>query len=107
MRNNFVFDINKFCQKTDCKPPNYLQVKTSGNDPTISKKKLYSQYVNTSKYRRVVDINKNAPEYKYIGIGKFIQVYPRTQQYAEPFILTYTNFNNPQPNGQFVGKFLY
>jgi len=106
---NFVFDINRFCQKKNqtCAPVNYLQVKTSGNDPTISKKKLYSQYVNSSRYRRVIDINKNTPQYNYVGIGKFAQLYPRTQQYAQPFPPTYTNANNPGPNGNFVGRFLY
>jgi hypothetical protein len=105
---NFVFDINRFCQKNQtCAPVNYLQVKTSGNDPTISKRKLYSQYVNSSKFRRVNEINVNATQYNYVGIGKFIQTYPRTQQYAQPFSRTYTNANNPGPNGNFVGKFLY
>jgi hypothetical protein len=107
MHNNFVFDINKFCQKKECKPPDYLKVKTSGNDPTISKKKLYSQYVSSSKYRRVIDINPNAPQYHFKGTGKFIQIYPRTQQFAQPFPPTYTDLNNLPPAGKFVGRFLY
>lgn len=106
---NLVFDINKFCQKKDqgCVPPNYLQVKSSGNDPTISKRMLYSQTVTSSRYRRVTEINPNAPQYNYVGIGKFIQTYPRTQEFAQPFPPTYTDAKNPQPNGKFVGKFLY
>jgi pectate lyase len=39
--------------------------------------------------------------------GAFIQLYPRTQEYAQPFPPTYANFNNPAPNGKFLGKFLY
>jgi hypothetical protein len=55
----YVFDINKFCNKNNqktsglCKRPVYLKAATSGNDPTITKSMLYSQFVKTSRYRRV------------------------------------------------------
>jgi hypothetical protein len=172
---NYVFDINKFCNKTNqrtsglCNPPLYLKVASSGNDPSITKSKLYSQYVNTARYRRVAptfvtnvvgSIVANSPvmtvvstnglkvgysisgpglqagskiqnidlltssivlsnlavqtltDQKYLlnvhsSAGAFIQLYPRTQQYTEPFPPTYTNFNKPAPIGKFLGKFLY
>ena len=106
---NFVFDIKKFCNKQQqtCAPSNYLQVKTGGNDPSITKKQLYSQTIKSSKFRHVVEINPNAPQYYYLGVGNFIQTYPRTQEFTQPFPPTYTNANKPGPNGKFVGRFLY
>jgi hypothetical protein len=107
MHNKLLFDINKYCQKKECNPPDYLKIKTSGNDPSISKRKLYSQYVSSSRYRRVLYINPTAPQYNFKGVGGFIQTYPRTQQFAQPFPPTYTNLNNLQQPGNFVGQFLY
>jgi hypothetical protein len=110
---NFKFDINKFCKNSStansqtCSPVNYLKVATGGNDPSISKRKLYSQYVNSSRYRRVIDINPNAPQYEFVGTGAFIQLYPRTQQLQQPYPPSYTDINNLPPPGKFQGKFLY
>lgn len=45
-----MFDIVRFCHDKKCQQQiEYNKVKTAGNDPSVSKKMRYSQYV-TTKY---------------------------------------------------------
>ena len=41
-------DINVYCQYAACQV-NYNKLKTAGNDPQISQKMKYAQYVRTAK----------------------------------------------------------
>ena len=69
------FDIKKFCEgnKTNsCTPISYNKVATAGNDPTMSTKMRYAQYVRGEKTRAVVTIvpstfviNKTQPYYRF------------------------------------------
>ena len=72
------FDIKKFCEgnkgskSNSCTPISYNKVVTAGNDPTMSTKMRYSQYVRGQKTRAVVNIvpsdfviNKIAPYYRF------------------------------------------
>ena len=70
------FDIKKFCEgnkvNNSCTPINYNKVVTAGNDPTMSNKMRYAQYVRGQKTRAVVNIvpstfaiNKIAPYYRF------------------------------------------
>jgi hypothetical protein len=43
-----LFDIVKYCNQKKCEKAAYLKVVTSGNDPSISKAKRYSQLVSGS-----------------------------------------------------------
>lgn len=49
---NDRFSITKFCQNK-CQPTAYKKVATAGNDPTISTKMRYSQYIRSVKPRTV------------------------------------------------------
>lgn len=70
------FDIKKFCEgnkvSNSCTPINYNKVATGGNDPTMSTKMRYAQYVRGQKTRAVVNIvpstfvvNKTQPYYRF------------------------------------------
>ena len=50
-----TFDINKFCngEKAKCNNVGYHRVVTSTNDPSISKKLRYSQYVRTTRLKSI------------------------------------------------------
>ena len=48
-----MFSIIKFCQEKECQRQiEYKQLKTGGNDPSISNKMRYSQYVQHTKPRQ-------------------------------------------------------
>ena len=49
---NDRFSITKFCQNK-CQPTAYKKVATAGNDPSITTKMRYSQYIRTVKPRRI------------------------------------------------------
>jgi hypothetical protein len=66
------FDIKKFCEGNSCPRVSYNKVATGGNDPTMSTKMRYAQYVRGQKTRAVVNIvpstfvvNKTAPYYRF------------------------------------------
>jgi hypothetical protein len=53
------FDIFKFCygkktngQSSTCNNVNYSKLVTGGNDPSMSSKMRFSQFVKTSRYKR-------------------------------------------------------
>jgi len=50
--------LNNLIQYCNCQrakqAAEYIQVKTGGNDPTISKRMLYSQYIKSSRSRQVM-----------------------------------------------------
>lgn len=50
-----TFDINKFCngEKAKCNNVGYNRVVTSTNDPSISKKLRYSQYIRTTRVKTI------------------------------------------------------
>ena len=50
------FDIKKFCEGNSCPRVSYNKVVTGGNDPTMSTKMRYSQYVQSQKTRNVSTI---------------------------------------------------
>jgi len=47
-----MFNIVKFCENNR-NNASYLKVVTSGNNPQISQRMRYSQYVKSNKYRNV------------------------------------------------------
>jgi predicted GIY-YIG superfamily endonuclease len=54
--------LKKYCEQANCKKMViYSQVKTGGNDPSISKKMQYARYVRgpTGKCTKVLDQNGN------------------------------------------------
>ena len=66
------FDIKKFCEGNSCPRVSYNKVATGGNDPTMSTKMRYAQYVREQKTRAVVTIvpntfvvDKNVPYYRF------------------------------------------
>ena len=66
------FDIKKFCEGNSCPRVSYNKVATGGNDPTMSTKMRYAQYVRGQKTRANVTIvpstfviNKIAPYYRF------------------------------------------
>ena len=66
------FDIKKFCEGNSCPRVSYNKVATGGNDPTMSTKMRYAQYVRGQKTRAVVNIvpstfvvNKTQPYYRF------------------------------------------
>jgi|TARA_B100000282_G_scaffold186649_1_gene135883 hypothetical protein len=66
------FDIKKFCEGNSCPRVSYNKVATGGNDPTMSTKMRYAQYVRGQKTRAVVTIvpstfvvDKNVPYYRF------------------------------------------
>tara|TARA_Y100000992_G_scaffold130997_1_gene86350 strand:- start:363 stop:644 length:282 start_codon:yes stop_codon:yes gene_type:complete len=85
-----MFDIDKFCEKSasgsssgsqSCQNVTYKKMVTAGNDPSISQKMRYSQYIQTTKPRTSVVIaedtyqkDTNIPYY-YFTFG-FVRPYP-------------------------------
>ena len=72
-----MFDIDKFCENQNV---TYKKMVTAGNDPSISRKMRYSQYVQTTKPRTSVTIaedNFQQPTipYYYFTFG-FVRPYP-------------------------------
>lgn len=66
------FDIKKFCEGNSCPRVSYNKVATAGNDPTMSTKMRYAQYVRGEKTRAVVTtvpntfvVNKTQPYYRF------------------------------------------
>ena len=50
-----MFDIDKFCkEKKECAKVDYLKKSTGGNDPSISQKMRYAEYLRTNKSKQVV-----------------------------------------------------
>lgn len=48
-----MFDIVRYCQQKECERQiRYKQMATGGNDPTITNKIRYSQYVKNAKPRQ-------------------------------------------------------
>lgn len=48
-----MFDIVRYCQQKECERQiRYKQMATGGNDPTITNKMRYSQYVKNAKPRQ-------------------------------------------------------
>ena len=71
-----MFDIDKFCNQN----VTYKKMVTESNDPSISRKMRYSQYVQTTKPRTSVTIaedNFQQPTipYYYFTFG-FVRPYP-------------------------------
>jgi len=49
MRTNMINDIGKYCACQSAMKIQYTQIKTSTNDPKMSKRMKYASYVNTTK----------------------------------------------------------
>lgn len=56
---NNRFSITKFCEKKTCQTSGYSKVVTAGNDPTISKKMRFSQYIRSVKPRTITTTDAN------------------------------------------------
>ena len=56
-----MFDIVKYCNQknSECVKAEYLKVATGGNNPNISQKMRYSQYVQSFKPKTVYTRNLN------------------------------------------------
>ena len=54
---NSMFDIVKWCENRNAIGTHYSRLKTAGNDPSVSKKMRYSQFVHTMKHRTVYTNN--------------------------------------------------
>ena len=60
---NSMFDINKFCngersgQRATCNFVEYSKITTAGNDPSISNKMRYAQFVRSGRFKNVRNTN--------------------------------------------------
>lgn len=60
---NTAFDINKFCssENATCNNVGYKRLVTSTNNPSISNKLRYSQYVRSLRFKTVRTIGQSPP----------------------------------------------
>jgi hypothetical protein len=59
---NTMFSITKFCQeKTNCYNTGYNQLVTASNDPSMSTKMRYSQFLRARRFKTVVNNGPPVP----------------------------------------------
>jgi len=81
MPQNVLFDINKFCSNPNynnnsCNPSQYKKLVTSTNNPTMSRKLLYSQYLRTRRFKQV---QNNKPDSFFYNYQQPMHVFPTGQ----------------------------
>jgi hypothetical protein len=88
MPTNAMFDIVKFCNKSNtglCGKVEYAKLKTGGNDPKLTKSMQYSQILRTAKPKSQTKILPDTFSLPRTG-NAFIQIFPRLQYGTRPFL---------------------
>jgi len=69
------FDIFNFCngQKATCNNVTYSKIVTSGNDPSMSAKMRYSQYLRTNRFKTKRTTKQAPPVTSEIPYHHFVQ----------------------------------